>query len=57
MIDFNTLTDAELVAKIKDLRRMEWNASQTRNARSHRFASDNLDAAWAEQDKRRRRNR
>jgi hypothetical protein len=57
MIDFTTLTDSELSAKIKDLRRMEWNASQTRNARSARFASDNLEAAWVEQDKRRRRNR
>ena len=57
MIDFTTLTDSELDAKIKDLRRMQWNASQTRNARSVIFASDNLDAAWTEQDKRRRRNR
>ena len=57
MIDFTTLTDSELGAKIKDLRRLEWHASQTRNAGAVRFASDNLEAAWVEQDKRRRRNR
>ena len=57
MIDFTTLTDSELDAKIKDLRRMEWNAHFARNARSARLALDNLEAAWTEQDKRRRRNR
>lgn len=57
MIDFASLTDSQLESKILELRKMERNAHNMRHGQSARFALDNLEAAWIEQDKRRRRNR
>ena len=57
MIDFALLTDSQLESKILELRKMERNAHNMRHGQSARFALDNLEAAWIEQDKRRRRNR
>jgi hypothetical protein len=51
-IDLARMSDESLAAYVLDLRTLNYNASQMRDARSFGATQRLLEAAWAEQDRR-----
>ena len=54
MTDLKTMTDAQLTHEAKSLQALAYNAARARNARQFGRLNRQLEAVWAEQDRRRK---
>ena len=54
MTDLKTMTDAQLAHEAKSLQALAYNAARARNARQFGRLNRQLEAVWAEQDRRRK---